>query len=98
MNFRGFDLGRLLLVLMVVGPGFSAFAQTAQITGRVTDASGGVVTRAEVRAHNRATGADRTTLSNELGLYTIPLLPPGAYDISVSLAGFKSATQLGVSL
>lgn len=73
-------------------------AQTAQITGRVSDASGGVVGRADVRARNNATGADRKTVSNELGLYTIPLLPPGVYEISVSAAGFKSAVQSSVTL
>jgi hypothetical protein len=74
------------------------FAQTAQITGRVTDATGAVVPGATVTVTNVATGAERRVVTNETGYYTVPLLPPGEYRIALEQKGFKPITQSGVVL
>ena len=75
-------------------------AQTtaAQITGRITDASGGVIVGARVVAANVGTGALRETVSNETGNYTVPLLEPGSYSLSVRKDGFRAAEREGVTL
>ena len=65
-------------------------AQTAQISGRVTDATGATVPGAEISTTNGATGAVRQAKSNDLGLYTISLLPPGLYHVTVERDGFRS--------
>ena len=74
------------------------WAQTAQITGRITDSSGAVVVGAKVISRNVATGVDRATQSNETGYYTIPLLTPGEYRLSVELRGFRPVVRSGVVL
>ena len=76
----------------------AAMAQTAQLSGRVTDSAGAVVPGAEITVRNTSTGAERQTQTNEVGLYTIPLLPPGAYEIRVKHTGFKPIVQGGVQL
>ena len=74
-----------LIWLFVLIGSLPAAAQTtaAQLTGRITDASGSVVPGATVKATNTATQVSRGTVSNELGDYTIPLLEPGVYRIAV---------------
>lgn len=67
-----------------------AWAQTASITGVVTDATGGVVPDAAVKAESAATGAARTASSNSTGTYTITELTPGTYVVTVEKSGFKT--------
>ena len=58
-------------------------AQTAQVTGKVVDSTGAVAVGAEIRIRNTATGTERKTTTNDLGLYSLPLLSPGDYLSSV---------------
>jgi hypothetical protein len=55
----------------------------------VTDAAGGVLPGVTVTALNTATGLSRNTVSNPVGHYDIPLLPPGVYSVSSELSGFQ---------
>ena len=69
-----------------------AFAQsqatTAEINGRITDSQGGVLPGATVTVTSSDTGYTRSVVTNAEGLYTIPLLPPGTYDMVSELTGF----------
>src|SRR5262249_43383544 len=38
----------------------------------------------------------RTTTSSAEGFYTVPLLPPGRYEVKASLSGFTTVTRSGV--
>ncbi len=86
------------LALMIAGMSAGVYAQTAQITGRLNDSSGAVISGAKVGVTNEKTGIGRETLSNNEGYYTIPLLPPGEYRISVRKDGFKPLVQVNVIL
>lgn len=70
-----------------------AFAQsqatTAEVNGRVTDAQGGVLPGATVTVTSIDTGYTRSAVTNAEGLYSLPLLPPGNYDLVSELAGFS---------
>ncbi len=88
-------IGRTLLLAAVCA---AAYGQKAQITGRVVDASGGVVQDTEVRATNADTGLRWDASSNEAGYYTIPLLPPGVYQMLVRKPGFKPISRSGIRL
>ncbi|MBI3679648.1 MAG: TonB-dependent receptor [Acidobacteria bacterium] len=68
------------------------------ITGVVSDASGAVVAGAEVAAVNTQTGLKRMTTTNESGIFSLPQLPPGGYDVSASAQGFKKYEVSGVVL
>jgi hypothetical protein len=78
----------------------TAYGQTAtaQIVGRITDATGGVVPNANVEVVNLDTGVKRTMQSGGSGDYTVPLLGPGQYRLTVTKAGFKPAELLSVTL
>ncbi|MCI0390813.1 MAG: TonB-dependent receptor [Acidobacteria bacterium] len=76
----------------------TARAQTAQVTGRVSDAGGAVVPGAQISLTNQANGFKRDTVTNEEGYYTIPLLQPGNYEVSVRKDGFKPIIQSGITL
>src|SRR5213083_735675 len=65
-------------------------AQTAQITGRITDSSGGVIQGVEIKVTHIDTGIHRDAGSNEEGYFTVPLLQPGNYRITAEMAGFKT--------
>ena len=72
------SLGGALTILFTLNT--LAFGQgTADIVGRVTDASGGVLPAVTVAAQNVATKNVRTTISSDTGDYVFTLLPIGAY-------------------
>ena len=81
-----------LLSTFTVSP-LLAQTATGDITGRVVDAQGNAVAGASVTAKNAATGATRTTNSNDAGEYTITQLPPGAYEVAAEANGFSRALQ-----
>jgi hypothetical protein len=94
---------KLSLVLFVLS--FSsrsiAFAQTAEtgaLAGSVVDPSGGVVADANIEATNEATGETRNGVSQSNGHYLIALLPPGAYRVAVTKAGFKEKIENGIHI
>src|SRR5437016_13213573 len=60
------------------------FAQTASVTGRVTDPGGAVVPDATVTVQSTTSGVSTTAKSNDEGYYSVPALNPGAYDVTVS--------------
>src|SRR5437667_358641 len=79
--------------------GASAWAQTtAQISGTVKDQSGAVLPGVEVSVTQTATGAKRTTVTNETGNYVLASLPIGPYMLEATLPGFRSYVQSGIVL
>jgi hypothetical protein len=91
-------MSRLRTVFGLVLFSLAATAQTAQITGRVTDPSGAVVSSAEVSATSVSTGTSYAATSNNEGYYTVASLEPGTYRISVRHPGFKPVIRSGVVL
>ena len=79
-------------------PGTARSQAIASIKGTVYDTSGAVVPDATVVLHSRATNLDRTTSTNSAGIYVIPDIQPGDYDLKISRAGFKSAVEANVTL
>ncbi|MDZ4799741.1 MAG: TonB-dependent receptor [Bryobacteraceae bacterium] len=68
------------------------------VTGEVKDSSGAAVAGAGVTVRNTATNGIRVATTNEEGLYTIPALVPGIYDVRAEKPGFKIATRTGIEL
>src|SRR5712692_10987907 len=68
-------------------------AITATLSGRVSDASGGSITKAAINVSNVATGFSRSTQSSEGGEYSIPALPAGDYTVTVEFTGFGKQTK-----
>jgi hypothetical protein len=89
----------VLLAAMLAVPCTSA-AQTitGQITGRITDASGGALPGVTVTVANENTGFSVTRVTDERGVYTFTNLPVGRYTVATDLAGFRKAQRTGLEL
>lgn len=89
--------GRLfLLLLTILLPATYATAQ--EFTGRVTDSTGAVVSKASVTALNLDTNVSINTVTNNTGAYTIPYLKPGNYSVTVLAKGFETSVHTGIVL
>ncbi len=80
----------VLLACLVALPGALAAQTSADIVGRVTDTSGGVLPGATITLENTATKDVRTAISSETGDYLFTLLPIGPYTVRIELSGFQS--------
>src|SRR5688572_17373885 len=91
----------LLLVLgvVIVAPAVAAAQiSTGQISGRVTDTSGAVLPGVSVVATQTETQTVRTTVTNEVGAFTLANLPVGPYRLEASLQGFQTFVQSGITI
>jgi Carboxypeptidase regulatory-like domain/TonB dependent receptor len=92
--------GVVAIVILVATMTFAVQAQapTGTINGIVTDPHQAVVAGAHVSATERGTGATRETVSNGNGVYSIPNLPLGVYDVRITAEGFAVSELQGVQL
>ena len=90
---------RFMILTVCLGSA-SLFAQSSSgtISGIVRDASGAVISGAQVAVLNRSTQAKRAVTTNGLGTFLAPLLDPGDYDVSINKPGFKSFVQSQLTL
>ena len=96
-------LRRLLEGLTALG--LVAFSATVSaqdirgsISGRVTDASGGVLIGATVKVENVAKGTVNTVTTNASGLYHALYLEPGIYRLTVESPGLRTAVRDKIEL
>ncbi len=93
MKLRVFRIALMVALAAMVGS--AAFAQgagtTASLSGKVADASGGVIPGADVLVKNNATTAEFRAVTDSEGAFVIPALNPGTYTVTVTLQGFKTA-------
>jgi hypothetical protein len=82
----------LLMSVLMIAP-VRAQVETGSISGTVRDTSGAAVAGATVTAHNVATSAERSVTTGDNGQYTIPGLPPGIYELTVTSTGFAKFTS-----
>lgn len=93
-------LSALLAVVLVASN--LAFAQsgvaTAELSGQVTDPQGAVIPNATVVLRNVETNVERTVTSNAEGRYTFTAVPPGEYEMTVTVQGFARLVSTGITL
>ena len=75
-----------------------AFGQTDRgtITGSVSDPTGAVVASAPIQVKNTQTGTVYSGATSATGNYTFPQLPPGAYELTVTVPGFKNFVRQNI--
>jgi len=71
---------------------------TAAITGIVNDSTGAVIANATVTAKDLDRGVTFSTISDGVGVYNLPQLPVGRYEVKVQSAGFETAVKSSVEL
>ena len=79
---------RAVLIISVCG---IAWGQNAVVSGRVTDTTGGVIPNVAVELINRATQVKLPSVTNAEGIFVLPSVQPGTYDINARLTGFNMA-------
>src|SRR6478609_6442508 len=87
-----------MIFAFVVLVSASLVAQTFRgtILGTVTDASGAVVSGANIAVKNVNTGLERSTQASADGSYSIPELPLGTYTVTISQTGFQTSVTSNV--
>src|SRR5215470_2034433 len=85
----------LAVLLLTLASSHAAAQATASgtIQGTISDQSQGVVQGAEVTAKNKGTDLTRTISTSDTGYYRIELLPIGTYTVTITKAGFATATS-----
>ena len=66
------------------------------MTGTVTDSTGANVPGASVTITHKETNFSREAVSTATGMYTFTNVQPGAYDVKVSLQGFREFVKTDV--
>src|SRR5690349_22481137 len=91
---------RLLVAVAVSSLAFTLFAQSDRgtITGTVADPAGAVVAAAPIEIRNIETGVVSRTESSATGNYTLPQLPAGQYELSVTVQGFKKYARQSLTV
>ena len=70
----------------------SGWAQTAtgEINGTIRDQTGAVLPGVELVLRNVETGVDRNSISRDNGIYVIPSVLAGLYELRATLTGFQN--------
>jgi hypothetical protein len=70
----------------------------ATLSGSVVDATAAVIPNAGLKLTNVETGETWSATTNEQGVYTLPLIKPGNYQLDVDKTGFKPYRQTQIVL
>lgn len=76
----------------------SAQVVGATVSGTVTDSSGAKVPAADIKIMNVDTGIANATQTKTDGVFVIPNLNPGNYEVDVSAKGFSTLVRKGITL
>ena len=84
---------RLAVVALLLASAVPTAAQvtTGEVAGRILDSQGNTAPGVSVTLRNEATGFARTAVTDAGGLYNVTQLPPGTYQVTAELAGFRPA-------
>ncbi|MBK6724625.1 MAG: carboxypeptidase regulatory-like domain-containing protein [Acidobacteria bacterium] len=78
----------LLLIAAAFGSAAYGQSSTATLSGVVTDENGAAVVGATVNVLNTEVGTRRTVTTNSDGAFTVPLLQPSRYQLTVQQTNF----------
>jgi hypothetical protein len=89
---REMSLWLVCLGLTLLSGQTPVYAQqtSATLVGTVTDTTGAVAPNARIKSVNLATGATREAVSDDSGNYSLPFLPAGDYELTISAQGYKT--------
>src|SRR3989449_936648 len=79
-----------VVLLLALGAALSGQTFRGGISGNVLDASNAAVPSAVVKVVNKGTGLTRELATTTAGDFTVPDLPTGMYEVTVSHEGFQT--------
>lgn len=90
---------RFVAAMCLLAPALSGQAVSiAEVSGVVSDSTGGVIPGAQVKVIETEKQLIRTAVTDAGGRYLFPNLPVGPYRLEATASGFKSYTQSGIVL
>ena len=78
-------------LFVLVSAGIALAQATSSISGTVVDSAGGAIPGVAVVIVSTEGGQTFETVTNGEGIFNVPSVAPGAYKVTVSLTGFKTA-------
>src|SRR5436309_1555191 len=84
--------------LLVCAHPARAQLDTATIIGTIVDTQSAVLPGVVITARNVSTGFMRHGVTDGVGRFRLPALPPGEYEFRAELDGFATSTRQGVTL
>ena len=84
-----------LLLSFITG---NAQTSSSTLSGTVTDQHGAVIRGANVAVINIAQGIQRNVVTNDEGVFVVPVLPPGTYTVKAEHQGFNPMEVPSVQL
>jgi carboxypeptidase family protein len=88
----------IAMAVLIAPAGYAQTVAIAQISGIVSDESGGALPGVEVQVTQTATGATRFAITGERGEYVLANLPIGPYKLEAKLQGFNAYERSGITL
>jgi hypothetical protein len=89
MKHNFFKAIPLILAILLLPPFIFGQTEKGAIVGTVTDNNGAPVANATVIVTNLGNKTSQTFTTNDEGIYNVPFLTPGNYEVSVTAAGFS---------
>jgi hypothetical protein len=89
---------RVFLLAALGAAGLFAQATDGNLTGVVSDATGGMIAGAAVELTSEQTGVKHSSLSDGIGVYRFNNVPVGAYRLAAWRDGFQSVTIRGIAV
>src|SRR5437899_9150260 len=76
------------------------YAQTGQgtVTGSVTDTSGAIIPGVSLVVKNQNTGFVYNAVTTQEGIYRVPYLNAGTYEVTFEAAGFKKLARKDIPI
>jgi hypothetical protein len=87
-----------MLISLGASAVFARQAADATIKGTIADQAGAVIPNAKITVKNARTGLERTTMTNDAGIYYLPLLPVGEYELTAEAQGFATLKRGSITL
>jgi len=95
---RTLRMKHLLLAALLLTPALLQAQVSAEISGRVDDATGSAVGGVTITVKSVETGATRSVVSDADGNFRVLSLPVGQQELKAEKAGFKSIVRTGINL
>lgn len=86
----------VLILSLCAAPAFAQVGSAA-LTGKVADASGASVAGVNVKATNEGTGIVYPTVTNDDGIYSLPILPRGSIKLQLRRKGSNALSSRRLS-
>jgi hypothetical protein len=88
----------VLVGLTLIAGTLIAQVVKGSISGTATDPQGAVISGAQAKVTNLATGAVLTTTSDSSGIFRFNLIPAGDYKVEITASGFQTSVQNNVNV